>query len=85
MFRAVGKVYASDFAPAGLHASAIGWYNATVGFVGLFASVVAGLLWDRVGHTAVFFLGATSAAAGCVALVILIGVPPSRSPTLASV
>jgi len=72
MFRAVGKAFASDFAPTGLHASAIGWYNTTVGLLGLFASVIAGLLWDRVGHTAVFFFGAASAAAGCVALVILI-------------
>lgn len=78
MFRAVGKAFASDFAPAGLHASAIGWYNTTVGLLGLFASVTAGLLWDHVGHAAVFFFGATSAAAGCVALVVLV----RRSPGL---
>jgi MFS family permease len=72
MFRAVGKAFASDFVPAGLHASAIGWYNTTVGQLGLFASVVAGLLWDRVGHEAVFLYGASSAIAGCIALMLIL-------------
>lgn len=82
MFRAVGKAFASDFAPTGLHASAIGWYNTTVGLLSLFASVVAGLLWDHVGHTSVFFFGAASAVAGCIALLALIAAPPNRSPGL---
>ncbi|HKR19768.1 MAG TPA: MFS transporter [Stellaceae bacterium] len=82
MFRAVGKAFASDFAPMGLRASAVGWYNTTVGLLGLFASVVAGILWDRVGHQAVFFYGAASAAAGCIALLALIAAPPDRSAGL---
>lgn len=72
VFRAVGKAFASDFAPAGLRASAVGWYNTTVGLLGLFASVIAGLLWDQVGHEAVFFYGAASAVAGCIALVLIL-------------
>jgi len=72
MFRAVGKAFATDFAPSGLRASAVGWYNTVVGLLGLFASVVAGLLWDRFGHEAVFFYGAASAAAGCIALVAML-------------
>lgn len=72
VFRAVGKAFATDFAPTGLRATAVGWYNTTIGVLGLFASVVAGLLWDRVGHAAVFFYGAAAAAAGCVALVLLV-------------
>ncbi|MDE1904112.1 MAG: MFS transporter [Alphaproteobacteria bacterium] len=82
MFRAVGKAFASDFAPAGLRASAVGWYNTTVGLLGLFASVVAGMLWDRVGHEAVFFYGAASAVAGCIALLTFIAGPPGRSADL---
>jgi hypothetical protein len=42
--RAVGKAFASDFEPAHLRASAVGWYSATVGLLQLVASVVAGLL-----------------------------------------
>ncbi|HYL32330.1 MAG TPA: MFS transporter [Stellaceae bacterium] len=82
MFRAVGKAFASDFAPPGLRASAVGWYNTTVGLLGLFASVVAGLLWDRVGHEAVFLYGAASAVAGCTALLTFIAGPPGRSADL---
>ena len=68
MFRAVGKALAADFVPASLHASAIGWYSATVGILQLVASVVAGQLWDRVGHAAVFYYGAACGLAGAIAL-----------------
>jgi MFS family permease len=71
MNRAVGKALASDFVPAQLRASGIGWYSSTVGLMQLVASVVAGLLWDRVGHTAVFFYGAVFAALGTFALMAL--------------
>jgi MFS family permease len=68
IFRAVGKALASDFVPDRLRASAIGWYSATIGLLQLTASIVAGLLWDKVGHAAVFVYGATFALAGIVAL-----------------
>ncbi len=82
MFRAVGKAFATDFAPAGLRASAIGWYNTVVGLLGLFASVIAGELWDHVGHAAVFYYGAASAAVGCVALLVWIPKRPTAPPRL---
>jgi MFS family permease len=72
IFRAVGKAFASDFVPERLRASAIGWYSMTVGLAGLVANLVAGLLWDGVGHSAVFYYGALSAIAGSIALVALI-------------
>jgi MFS family permease len=72
MFRAVGKALAADFVPEHLRASGIGWYNTTVGLSGLVASIVAGLLWDHIGHSAVFFYGAAFAAAGCIAFSVLI-------------
>src|ERR1035441_4267608 len=64
IFRAVGKAFASDFVPEHLRASGIGWYSTTVGLLQLVASVVAGLLWDRIGHAAVFYYGATFAVVG---------------------
>ncbi len=72
VFRAVGKALASDFVPERLRASGIGWYSATLGLLQLVASVVGGLLWDRVGHAAVFYYGAAFAIVGSVALLMLI-------------
>jgi MFS family permease len=72
IFRAVGKAFASDFVPENLRASGVGWYSSTVGLLGLVASVVAGLLWDRVGHMAVFYYGAAFAFAGSIGLIVLI-------------
>jgi len=72
IFRAVGKAFASDFVPDELRASGIGWYNTTVGLLQLVASVVAGLVWDRIGHVAVFYYGAIFAALGIVGLLLLV-------------
>jgi len=79
MFRAVGKAFASDFVPDELRASGIGWYNTTVGLLQLVASVVAGLLWDRIGHEAVFYYGAIFAALGIVGLVLLVSGKTNRN------
>ncbi len=76
IFRTVGKAFASQLAPDRLRASGIGWYNATVGLLQLVASVVAGVLWDRAGHAAVFYYGAVFAIVGIIALLLLI---PGRS------
>jgi len=72
MFRAVGKAFAADLVPEHRRASGVGWYSATVGLLQLVASIVAGLLWDRVGHAAVFYYGAAFALVGCVALLVLL-------------
>ena len=72
IFRAVGKAFASDFVPDHLRASGVGWYSTTVGLLQLVASIVAGLLWDRIGHAAVFYYGAIFAVVGSIALFLLI-------------
>jgi MFS family permease len=77
IFRAVGKAFAASFVPDQLRASGIGWYSSTVGLLQLLASVVAGLLWDRIGHAAVFYYGAVFAAVGIVALLVLL--PQTRN------
>jgi MFS family permease len=69
IFRAVGKAFAADFVPEPLRASGVGWYSTTVGLMQLIASLIAGALWDRVSHAAVFYYGAALALAGCIALV----------------
>jgi len=79
IFRTAGKALASSFVSDHLRASGIGWYNTTVGLLQLVASVAAGLLWDRVGHAAVFYYGAFFAAVGMVALVLLIPARPAMA------
>ena len=78
IFRAVGKSFASDFVPEQLRASAVGWYSTTVGLLQLVASVVAGLLWDRIGHASVFYFGATFAVVGSIGLLLLIPAKQDR-------
>ena len=79
IFRAVGKAFASDFVPDELRASAVGWYSTSVGLLELVASIVAGLLWDRIGHVAVFYYGALFALFGCVGFVLAVPANPERS------
>ena len=79
-FRAVGKALAADLVPDHLRASGIGWYTGLVGLLQLFASVVGGLLWDRVGHQATFVYGALFAAVGAVALAALVQGDRPRNP-----
>ena len=81
IFRAVGKSLATDFVPASMRASGIGWYSTAVGVSQLVASVIAGVLWDQVSHSAVFLYGAGWAAAGSLAL-WWSAPPSSRLPTL---
>jgi hypothetical protein len=62
-------------------AGGIGWFSTTVGLLQLISGFVAGLLWDKVGHAAVFYFGFGSAALGALALLLL--VPSRRSPNVA--
>ena len=62
IFRTAGKALASSFVSDRLRASGIGWYNTTVGVLQLVASIVAGFLWDQIGHAAVFYYGAAFAS-----------------------
>jgi MFS family permease len=76
IFRSVGKALASDYVPQQLRASGVGWYNTIVGLSGLMASLVAGWLWDQLGHAAVFFFGAAFAVVGGIALLVLVPEKP---------
>jgi len=55
----------ADTAPADLRGTAYGFFNLVSGLAMLVASVVAGLLWDRLGASSTFLAGA---AFGAVAL-----------------
>jgi len=77
IFRSVGKAMAADFVPDELRASGVGWFSTVVGLSGLIASIAGGLMWDRMGHAAVFLYGTACAALGFVSLLALF---PSRDP-----
>lgn len=47
----------ADTAPADLRGTAYGFFNLVSGIATLFASIVAGLLWDRIGASATFYAG----------------------------
>ncbi len=72
IFRTAGKALAADLVPAHLRASGVGWYSTSLGLMQLIASLIAGLLWDRIGHASVFLYGAAFGALGFLALLILI-------------
>jgi len=48
----------ADAAPADLRGTAYGLFNLASGFAVLIASVLAGLLWDRLGASVTFYAGA---------------------------
>jgi MFS family permease len=58
----------ADQAPAELRGSAFGLFNLATGIALLAASVVAGLLWDKIGANATFVSGAGIAAVALIAL-----------------
>lgn len=76
-FRSVGKALATDFVPRNIRASGVGWYSTTVGISNLLASIIAGQLWDKIGHPAVFIFGAVFAILGTFALIIFIPASPA--------
>jgi MFS family permease len=58
----------ADTAPADLRGTAFGFFNLVSGIAMLAASVVAGLLWDRLGAPATFCAGAGFCALALLAL-----------------
>jgi MFS family permease len=72
IFRASGKSFATDFVPGHLRASGIGWYSTVVGLSGLIASIIGGILWDKVSHTSVFVYGSILSVVGIIFLIALV-------------
>jgi MFS family permease len=78
ILRAVGKALASDLVPEHLRASGLGWYSATLGSSQLVASIVAGVLWDRIGHEALFYYATAFAIVASIGLILLL--PARHAP-----
>ena len=67
----------ADSAPARLRGTAFGVFNLAAGVALLGASVVAGLLWDRLGAAATFQAGALFAAVSLVGLLMAVRRKPA--------
>ncbi len=65
----VAKAFVADMVPADHRGRAYGIYNAALGVIALPASIIAGLLWEKVSPAAPFMFGATLS---CVALLALL-------------
>ncbi|MBI4712843.1 MAG: MFS transporter [Planctomycetes bacterium] len=52
----VQKAFAAELAPTAYRASSLGGFQMVIGLVALPSSLIAGLLWDRIGVTAPFYL-----------------------------
>jgi MFS family permease len=66
----VAKAWVADFVPVGAAGTAYGLFAAAGGAALLLASVVAGLLWSRVGPEAPFLLGAAGAFCALLLMVV---------------
>lgn len=66
------RAYAVDLAPAHLRGTAVGAYFTFTGIALLPASLIAGILWDRVGPAAPFYYGAATSLLAAVLLGTLI-------------
>jgi MFS family permease len=70
------RAFAVDLAPAHLRGTAVGAYYTFTGAALLPASLMAGLLWDRVGASAPFYYGSATAL---VSAALLAGLVKSKS------
>jgi MFS family permease len=62
------RAMVADIVPGGKRGLAYGWYNLAIGIAALPASVVFGLIWDRLGSGAAFTFGASMAGLAALAL-----------------
>lgn len=79
----VEKALVADLAPAARRGFAFGVYNALVGVGALAASVVFGLMWERVSPAAAFWLGATLALTAALLLGLVVR-PRADAPGVAA-
>ena len=68
----VGKALVSDMVPKEYVGTAMGLYHFVLGIFAFFASLIAGLLWMRLGVSAPFYYGAAMSVISCFVFVFLI-------------
>jgi MFS family permease len=68
----VEKALVADLVPAAHRGAAYGWYNFVIGIGSLPASVVFGIVWDRVSPAAAFTMGASLVGAAAIGLFTMV-------------
>ena len=66
------KAFVADMVPAERRGTAYGLFNGVVGLMALPASLIAGILWDRIAPAAAFCFGAALALLAMVGLMLII-------------
>jgi MFS family permease len=74
----VGKAFAVDLVPANLKATGVGILGTVTGFATIFASSLAGFLWDKVGPEWTFIYGAGGAVLATLIMITL----PAKMETI---
>ncbi len=67
----VGKAYVVDLVPCEKRGTALGIYHTATGITMVFASIIAGLLWEFLGSSVPFIYGAATALLSAVLLLVL--------------
>lgn len=70
----IQKSFLATIIPPEFKATAFGLYATAVGIATFPASLIGGLLWDRVSPAATFYFGAATAALSALLFMVLIGV-----------
>jgi len=70
-----GRALLAELSPGDKRATAFGVYHAVIGMAALPASIIAGVLWDRVSPAAPFWLGAAGALLAAVLLTVFVPEP----------
>jgi len=68
----IQKAFLSTIIPVNFKATAFGFYATSVGLATLPASLIGGLLWDRVSPAATFYFGSAMAALSTILFILLI-------------
>jgi MFS family permease len=69
------RAFAVDLAPAHLRGTAVGAYFTFTGMALLPASLIAGLLWDKVGPSAPFYYGSATSLLSALLLAAFVRRP----------
>jgi MFS family permease len=77
MTEGVSKAYVVDMVPPDKRGTAIGLYYTATGLLAFVSSVIAGLLWDKVGASAPFLFGSFAALVAAVMMMLML---PARKP-----
>lgn len=68
----IQKAFLATIIPPDFKATAFGVYATAVGLAALLASLIGGLLWDRVSPSATFYFGAATATLSAILFIVLI-------------